>query len=196
MTQSQSRLEYMREYRQRPGEAEKRRKYAASPRGKAAARRSYHKRRGIISRIHAKPDTPNLGIPWYGRHDYNRLRALCGHTEYEQRRHDAAVGLVADHDLAMRVMDAGRDLRRVTFAMIREMPDQLEVRQWLLSLIGGLDPRYALVVVLRSGLGDGHEYTLREAGRILRVSRERARQIEMKAMRKLQFLAKPVEARK
>ncbi len=39
---------------------------------------------------------------------------------------------------------------------------------------------------LRFGLGDGHTYTLHEIGRIFDISRERVRQIEKKAIRKLQ----------
>ena len=39
---------------------------------------------------------------------------------------------------------------------------------------------------LRYGLGDGYTYTLEEVGRIFKVTRERVRQIEAKALRKLQ----------
>ena len=43
------------------------------------------------------------------------------------------------------------------------------------------------VIRLRYGLGDGHPYTLEDVGRIFRVSRERIRQIENKALKKLQM---------
>ena len=49
------------------------------------------------------------------------------------------------------------------------------------------------IVKLRYGIGDGYTYTLEEVGRIFRVTRERVRQIEAKAVRKLQH---PVRARK
>ena len=39
---------------------------------------------------------------------------------------------------------------------------------------------------LRYGLGDGYSYTLEEVGHIFKVTRERIRQIEAKAVRKLQ----------
>jgi RNA polymerase primary sigma factor len=39
---------------------------------------------------------------------------------------------------------------------------------------------------LRYGLGDGYSYTLEETGRIFKVTRERIRQIESKALKKLQ----------
>ena len=35
-------------------------------------------------------------------------------------------------------------------------------------------------------MGDGHTYTLEEVGRIFKVTRERVRQVESKAIRKLQ----------
>ena len=43
------------------------------------------------------------------------------------------------------------------------------------------------VIRLRYGLGDGHAYTLEDVGRIFCVSRERIRQIENKALKKLQM---------
>ncbi len=39
---------------------------------------------------------------------------------------------------------------------------------------------------MRYGLGDGYSYTLEETGRIFKVTRERIRQIESKALHKLQ----------
>ena len=39
---------------------------------------------------------------------------------------------------------------------------------------------------MRFGLGDGFAYTLEEVGRVFNVTRERIRQIEAKAIRKLQ----------
>src|SRR6201986_3398781 len=42
------------------------------------------------------------------------------------------------------------------------------------------------IIKLRYGLGDGYTYTLEEVGRIFKVPRERVRQIEAKAVRKLQ----------
>ncbi|MFO8006280.1 MAG: RNA polymerase sigma factor RpoD, partial [Candidatus Brocadiia bacterium] len=48
------------------------------------------------------------------------------------------------------------------------------------------------IIKLRYGLGDGYTYTLEEVGRIFDVTRERVRQIEAKAVRKLQH---PVRSR-
>ena len=42
------------------------------------------------------------------------------------------------------------------------------------------------ILKLRYGIGDGYTYTLEEVGRIFKVTRERVRQVESKAIRKLQ----------
>ena len=49
------------------------------------------------------------------------------------------------------------------------------------------------IIKLRYGIGDGYTYTLEEVGRRFRVTRERVRQIEAKAIRKLQH---PIRSRK
>jgi RNA polymerase primary sigma factor len=49
------------------------------------------------------------------------------------------------------------------------------------------------IIKLRYGIGDGYTYTLEEVGRIFKVTRERVRQIEAKAVRKLQH---PVRSRR
>ncbi len=49
------------------------------------------------------------------------------------------------------------------------------------------------IIKLRFGISDGYVYTLEEVGRIFKVTRERVRQVEARAMRKLQH---PVRSRK
>lgn len=49
------------------------------------------------------------------------------------------------------------------------------------------------IIKLRYGIGDGYTYTLEEVGRIFKVTRERVRQVEAKAIKKLQH---PVRSRK
>jgi len=46
------------------------------------------------------------------------------------------------------------------------------------------------IIRLRYGLGDGYSYTLEETGRIFKVTRERIRQIESKALKKLQHITR------
>jgi RNA polymerase primary sigma factor len=54
------------------------------------------------------------------------------------------------------------------------------------SLLKSLTYREREIIRLRYGLADGYTYTLEEVGRIFRVTRERVRQIEAKAVAKLQ----------
>lgn len=60
------------------------------------------------------------------------------------------------------------------------------LRERIESLLKTLTYREREIVRLRYGLGDGYTYTLEEVGRIFKVTRERVRQIEAKAIRKLQ----------
>ena len=53
------------------------------------------------------------------------------------------------------------------------------------KLLEGLSPREATVLRMRFGLVDGRPYTLEEVGKEFNVTRERIRQIESKALRKL-----------
>jgi RNA polymerase primary sigma factor len=60
------------------------------------------------------------------------------------------------------------------------------LRQKIESLLKTLTYREREIIRLRYGLGDGYTYTLEEVGRIFKVTRERVRQIEAKAVKKLQ----------
>ena len=59
------------------------------------------------------------------------------------------------------------------------------LREQLLAVLNTLTPREADVLKLRFGLADGRQRTLEEVGREFNVTRERIRQIEAKALRKL-----------
>jgi RNA polymerase primary sigma factor len=61
------------------------------------------------------------------------------------------------------------------------------------SVLKTLTYREREIIKLRYGIGDGYTYTLEEVGRIFKVTRERVRQVEAKAIRKLQH---PVRSRK
>ncbi len=60
------------------------------------------------------------------------------------------------------------------------------LREKIEGLLKTLTYREREIIRLRYGLGDGYTYTLEEVGRIFKVTRERVRQIEAKAVRKLQ----------
>lgn len=59
------------------------------------------------------------------------------------------------------------------------------LQESLNSVLKSLTYREREIIRLRYGLGDGHSYTLEETGRIFKVTRERIRQIEAKALGKL-----------
>jgi len=61
------------------------------------------------------------------------------------------------------------------------------------DVLGALNYREREIIRLRYGLADGYTYTLEEVGKIFSVTRERVRQIEAKAVRKLQH---PIRSRK
>jgi RNA polymerase primary sigma factor len=60
-----------------------------------------------------------------------------------------------------------------------------ERRSRTLALLDTLKPREARVLRLRYGLGDGYDWTLEEVGQEFRVTRERIRQIEAKALKRM-----------
>jgi RNA polymerase primary sigma factor len=60
------------------------------------------------------------------------------------------------------------------------------LRGRIVKVLKTLSYREREIIKLRYGLGDGYSYTLEEVGHIFKVTRERIRQIEAKAVRKLQ----------
>lgn len=63
--------------------------------------------------------------------------------------------------------------------------ESVMLREQIDTLLGDLKERERQVIVLRFGLEDGHPHTLEEVGKEFNVTRERIRQIEAKALRKL-----------
>ncbi len=63
---------------------------------------------------------------------------------------------------------------------------QQSLKSRLAEVLQGLNHREREILRLRYGLTDGYAYTLEEVGKIFSVTRERVRQIEAKAVRKLQ----------
>jgi RNA polymerase primary sigma factor len=62
-------------------------------------------------------------------------------------------------------------------------------------VLKSLTPREELVLRMRFGVGDGSEHTLEEVGRSFNVTRERIRQIESKALRKLRHPSRATQLR-
>ena len=61
----------------------------------------------------------------------------------------------------------------------------LDLKQHTTGVLKTLTPREEKVIKMRFGLEDGSERTLEEVGQSFAVTRERIRQIEAKALRKL-----------
>ena len=76
---------------------------------------------------------------------------------------------IQDEEAGIPVDEAGRQL----------------LRRELMSVLKSLTPREERVIALRFGLDDGRPRTLEELGKEFNVTRERIRQIEAKALRKL-----------
>jgi RNA polymerase primary sigma factor len=66
-----------------------------------------------------------------------------------------------------------------------EVADQHLLREEIRKVLGQLTQRERQVIELRFGLLDDHDHTLEEVGKKLKVTRERVRQIEERAIRKL-----------
>ena len=81
-------------------------------------------------------------------------------------------------------------------AAVKENPANLSaqdlLKEKITEILDSLSEREREIICLRYGIGDGYTYTLEEVGRIFKVTRERVRQIEAKAVRKLQH---PVRSR-
>lgn len=86
------------------------------------------------------------------------------------------------------------------FVPNKNMPEPTEVttslikRQEIDSILGRLTSRERDVVRLRFGLDDGRPRTLEEVGMALNVTRERVRQIELRAMKKLRHIGEKLRS--
>lgn len=70
---------------------------------------------------------------------------------------------------------------------------QMILREEIDMILDKLQPRERDVVRLRFGLDDGHQRTLEEVGAELKITRERVRQLELRAMRKLRLIGEQIE---
>jgi len=71
-----------------------------------------------------------------------------------------------------------------------EIVSQINLKEQIEMILSTLTEREAKVIQMRFGLNDGNEHTLEEVGQEFQVTRERIRQIEAKALRKLKKKAK------
>ena len=92
---------------------------------------------------------------------------------------DRPVGESEDSSFGEFIEDSGTESPMVSAS-------QGMLRKKIEGLLKTLTYREREIIRLRYGLGDGYTYTLEEVGRIFKITRERVRQIEAKAVRKLQ----------
>lgn len=85
-----------------------------------------------------------------------------------------------EKDTTVGELVADKDVESPEDAIVRQL-----LKQELDGVLSTLNPRERDVLRLRFGLDDGRAKTLEEIGHIFKVTRERIRQIEAKAMRKL-----------
>ena len=94
---------------------------------------------------------------------------------------DKPVGEDMDTPLMEFIPDEENLDEKISFILLREQLDEA---------LRTLTPREKNVLRLRFGLEDGKERTLEDVGKIFNVTRERIRQIEAKALRKLRHPAR------
>jgi RNA polymerase primary sigma factor len=63
--------------------------------------------------------------------------------------------------------------------------EQNDITEKILKILHTLHPKEELVIKMRFGIGFDRDHTLEEVGKYLSITRERVRQIEVKALRKL-----------
>lgn len=68
-----------------------------------------------------------------------------------------------------------------------DIASQSLLKDRIRTILDDLTPREKLVLELRFGIKDGKEYTLNEVGRVMGITRERVRQIQTGALRRLRY---------
>ena len=89
-------------------------------------------------------------------------------------------------DFALRPDRRARKLEDETAENHRVVLEKEELRRRVQKILKTLPYREREIIKLRYGLENGYSYTLEEVGALFKVTRERVRQIEANAIRKLQ----------
>ncbi|MCB0322992.1 MAG: sigma-70 family RNA polymerase sigma factor [Bdellovibrionales bacterium] len=106
--------------------------------------------------------------------------------EAQRLRQMAQLPYSFDSPLGDRGDDDFGDFLSATPSEASDAVDQAWLRERIAEVLDSLNPREQEIIKLRYGLKDGFSYTLDEVGRIFKITRERVRQIESKAILKLQ----------
>ena len=114
----------------------------------------------------------------------------CLYPALLEMSNDGLVGITVEATSSVRAKGgtAMTELLRVDHRDDDPLEDanQEALKDHIDQAMAGLNHREREILRLRYGLQDGYAYTLEEVGNIFSVTRERVRQIESKAVRKLQ----------
>lgn len=105
---------------------------------------------------------------------------------YEILKRTMNSSIANSRPISLELMWASRDaaLSDKAFEQKDDTYSQEDMRM-VEEILGAIDGREAEILKLRYGLGDGNPLTLREIGERLGITRERVRQVEKQALRKL-----------
>lgn len=115
-------------------------------------------------------------------------------TEEDVLKLQALVRLIEVESLDRVIISEGEEVGELSNLVPDTSPGPQEIVEdkdrvkILLEYVDKLEPRENKVIRMRYGLDDGNFRTLDEVGQYFGVSRERIRQIEMKAIKKLKWL--------
>ena len=118
-----------------------------------------------------------IRIPVHMVETINKVKKVSSQLLHENGHEPTADEISAALDMPV---DKVREIMRVAQAASHTL-----LKEQLGSVLKTLTPREAKVLSLRFGLDDGRPRTLEEVGKEFNVTRERIRQIEAKALRKL-----------
>ncbi|MBS6552313.1 MAG: sigma-70 family RNA polymerase sigma factor [Clostridium sp.] len=119
-----------------------------------------------------------IRIPVHMVETINKLKKVTRKLAQEPLSLETPIGKEEDSRLGDFIEDKDAD------APVKTVAHEL-LREDLAEVLSGLSPRERDVLRLRFGMDDGRQRTLEEVGQLFGVTRERIRQIEAKALRKL-----------
>ena len=122
-----------------------------------------------------------IRIPVHMVETINKVKKVQSQLLHQNGHEPSADEIAAEIDMPV---DKVREIMRVAHAPA-DAASHTMLREQLSDVLSTLTPREAKVLKLRFGLEDGRSRTLEEVGKEFNVTRERIRQIEAKALRKL-----------